>query len=507
MYLDDTHQQFHVIPWDLNNSLGCYPFQSTSQSTYLDPFHRAWDAKYPLVQKLIANPDWKKRYTAHFRRAWKSFYNLKTLKPKIAQWRRLIDNEVRNDPKAIYSFRQYSDNFTKNTKVEIWFPGLEPFIAQRDYNLSTRDALKSESAKIRFGGMNDPEPSTPVHVWAVATDVRKIARMSVYWRTTGAWRRTDMFDDGKHGDVLAGDGIFAVQLPAQKGGARIQHYFEAENSRSAGGTYGYLPGFGSFKPMSKRVDWKRGVSPIQIHELLAKNSKGLKDSAGEREDWIELCNTGRSLVNLGGYYLTDNLDRPTKWKIPTGTLLPGGRTLLIWADEDARQGPLHANFKLSSDGETLALFGPDGETLLDRVSFGTPSPNSANRFTACGQRSYNTADSNANPMRLVLSSTPKAGTFSTLSIYGAPAGSWIVVSFAAAPGNLALPAQFGGSRLLLNSQVLAAASARANARGELKALLSYPNASAGVHMCLQAFAVRSDLSALGSNGVEVRPCK
>lgn len=530
MYRDETHQHFHMIPWDLNNSLGCYPFQSISQSTNLDPYHRQWKSQYPLVSKLLANPDWKKRYTAHFRRAWKSFYNLRTLKPKIAEWRGLIDNEVRNDPKAIYPFQQYADNFIKNTKVEIWVPGLEPFIGGRDYYLSTLSPLKAASADIADGGMNAPKPNEAPLVWARVASPTKVTRVSCYWRTVGAWQRTDMFDDGKHWDRSARDGIWAVNIPAQKSGARIEYYFEAENNSSNGGTYGYFPAFGGMSPKSARVDWKRGVSPIQVHELLAKNTKGVKDSAGEREDWIELCNTSRSVVSVAGFYLTDDLDRPTKWKIPTGTAIAGGGTLLIWADEDQQQGSLHANFKLSSNGETLALFAPDGETMLDEISFGPqqpdvsagrvddradapwvrfsiPTPGALNAFSACGARSYNAMDPAANPIRLELQGTPKANGFSTLAVYGAPANSWILATYSANPGNLALPAAHDGARLLFGSQILVSASARADGRGELRSLLRYPSNANSFHVCIQTFAVRSDFTVIASNGLEIRPCR
>ena len=42
--------------------------------------------------------------------------------------------------------------------------------------------------------------------------------------------------------------------------------------------------------------------------------------------------------------------------------------MLIWADEDARQGPLHASFKLAKSGEQVLLSDPSG-LLLDRINF------------------------------------------------------------------------------------------------------------------------------------------
>jgi len=47
-----------------------------------------------------------------------------------------------------------------------------------------------------------------------------------------------------------------------------------------------------------------------------------------------------------------------------------GQHVLIWADGDEDQGPTHAGFKLSADGESIALFDADGTTLIDAVHFG-----------------------------------------------------------------------------------------------------------------------------------------
>jgi len=54
--------------------------------------------------------------------------------------------------------------------------------------------------------------------------------------------------------------------------------------------------------------------------------------------------------------------------------LPPGGHILIWADGDVDQGPLHTAFKLSAGGEVVALFDSDGSTLLDLVQFGPQVP-------------------------------------------------------------------------------------------------------------------------------------
>lgn len=113
---------------------------------------------------------------------------------------------------------------------------------------------------------------------------------------------------------------------------------------------------------------------LVINELMASNGGCCPDPQGDFDDWIEIYNPGRRAVDLGGFYLTDDLDEPTKWQFPTDALelttLSPGAYLVVWADNDPDPG-LHANFKLSSNGEEIALVAPDGHTLIDSIRYPT----------------------------------------------------------------------------------------------------------------------------------------
>lgn len=113
--------------------------------------------------------------------------------------------------------------------------------------------------------------------------------------------------------------------------------------------------------------WDPGTPPTEvwINEFMAKNANTLADSAGEFDDWIELVNVGGQAIDLSGHYLTDDLSDPTQWAFPAGTTIAPNSHLLVWADNDPAQGPLHTNFKLKTSGEEIGLFAPDGQTLLD----------------------------------------------------------------------------------------------------------------------------------------------
>jgi len=123
-----------------------------------------------------------------------------------------------------------------------------------------------------------------------------------------------------------------------------------------------------------------GRAALVINEFMAANERVLRDSAGDYDDWVEVYNAGAQPVDVGGWYLTDDLSDPAKWQFPRHlpsqtTIAPHG-FLLVWADDEPDEGDLHAGFKLNSKGEELGLYDADG-MLIDSVVFGSQSANTS----------------------------------------------------------------------------------------------------------------------------------
>ncbi|MBI5383807.1 MAG: lamin tail domain-containing protein [Verrucomicrobia bacterium] len=116
---------------------------------------------------------------------------------------------------------------------------------------------------------------------------------------------------------------------------------------------------------------------VMINEWVTKNTNGIADPAdGSRDDWFELYNAEPFAVDLGGFYLTDNLGLPTRYRVPTNGQyrIPAGGYLLVWADDSTGQNradraDLHVNFQLSSSSGGIGLFQPDGLTPVDMVLY------------------------------------------------------------------------------------------------------------------------------------------
>lgn len=120
---------------------------------------------------------------------------------------------------------------------------------------------------------------------------------------------------------------------------------------------------------------------VVINELMADNDNILTDPQGDYDDWLELHNLADNAVTLTGMYLSDKVDEPTKWAFPENTEIPANGYLIVWLDEDGEDAPagLHANFKLSKNGETVMLVGTDaeGNQVLDSVIFGEQQTDTA----------------------------------------------------------------------------------------------------------------------------------
>lgn len=145
----------------------------------------------------------------------------------------------------------------------------------------------------------------------------------------------------------------------------------------------------------------QGVS-LTINEVMASNGAAKADPQGHFDDWIEIYNFGSTPVDIGGMYLTDDPNDPTKWRVPATdpvqtTISPQGY-LLVWADGDTEAPGLHAGFKLDAAGEELSLFDADGATLIDTLAF----PELAT------DTSYGRSPDGGDDLRYFVASTPGA---------------------------------------------------------------------------------------------------
>jgi hypothetical protein len=96
-----------------------------------------------------------------------------------------------------------------------------------------------------------------------------------------------------------------------------------------------------------------GLQPVRVNEVLS-------HPAGNDPDWIELVNLAPTNVNIGGWFLTDDIQTPKKYRIPDGTILPGNAYLVF---SESQFGGANG-FGFSEYGEGAYVFAADAAGVL-----------------------------------------------------------------------------------------------------------------------------------------------
>jgi len=101
---------------------------------------------------------------------------------------------------------------------------------------------------------------------------------------------------------------------------------------------------------------------VVINEVLA-------NSGSNAEDWLEIHNRSAEMIDISGWFLSDDGGNLAKYRIPDGTIIPAGGFLVFFEDlhfgnESIDSGRM-VPFSLSDTGETVYLTSATGGTLTD----------------------------------------------------------------------------------------------------------------------------------------------
>ena len=130
--------------------------------------------------------------------------------------------------------------------------------------------------------------------------------------------------------------------------------------------------------------------------------------AGNNEDFVELFNTTGGPVDIGGWYMSDNVDNPTKFEIPVGTIVPPNGFLTIICSGEAQAGNLYAggflntNFRIHQCKEESVVFSDGTGSILESYTYGTDIS------TNQEDHSWSRETDGAGDWKVCLSPTPNA---------------------------------------------------------------------------------------------------
>ena len=318
----------------------------------------------PAISRLLNIPEWKARYIAHVNTVVDEWLNWDVLEPVITEYHNLIDEDVREDDKKLYSYEDFGKSIDGEQGGRA--PSFKQFVTKRREFLKNHTELNKPTPKIL--SVTTPEnvlTKQTVEITAKLDDTVAADAVILHYGT-------DLHAAFDHVAMSKKKDNYIGKIPGFPVGTVVYYYVEASAVKTHGTTT-FFPARAEFGAAHYRVDAPQADEVIVvINELMAANTKSIVDPQGDYEDWLELYNVTDKTVVLTGMYLTDKMDNPKKWRFPDNTVIPPKGYLIVWLDEDgkATEG-LHANFKLSRNGETVMLLDTDerGNQVLDTITF------------------------------------------------------------------------------------------------------------------------------------------
>lgn len=378
LYKDNTGR-FSCILWDFNEGFGTFSqtgtinLQNTSSKSQMTHLLHSEDADWPLIKMLLSVPTYKKMYLAHLHTIMNENFADDSIYQFAESLQSIINADVNADPYKFFTYSQYLSNLTADVSSgppgpnKSSAPGIKALMDGRYNYLSSLKDCTNEKPVISNILPSDPSPELLGDVYITAKIINTNSN-SVYlgyrYDLYDKFNKIPMYDDGEHGDGSAGDNVYGAQINVSS--TSIQYYIYAENNDI--GMFSPERAEHEFYSLNAKIE-TLNESDLVINELMAKNTATVMDPEGKYADWIELYNNTNSTLSLDNLYMSDTYSNLLKWKFPDGTAIDPKSYLIVWADEDLDQKGLHADFKLSANGENVILSYEDG-TILDSVSFG-----------------------------------------------------------------------------------------------------------------------------------------
>lgn len=411
-YHRDLDDRMVFINWDVNESWGVFNMwgYSTAQLMQLDPLwvNPQYGEDRPLVEVLWEVPAYEDIYLGHMKKLMATAADPDILTARMEVLRDLIRPFVYSDTNKMFSNTDFENAMT--TDINLGgpppgriVPGLDPFIRGRHAWLEARigtwvpieglvlNEVMANNASTVADEMGDYDDWIEItNVGAAPIVLDGLELYDHFDGTVPFVFPQATLDPGAYlviwADEETGEGPFHAPFKLDADGEDLylvdggvivdQTTFPALGSDQS---FGRWPdGSGEWELLSHATPGAENDNSEQpetvvlfLNEFMALNNTTIQDEAGQFEDWVEIYNPGPEDVEMGGLYLTDDLAATTKWAFPD-TLLPAGDFMLIWCDDDAGDGALHATFKLSGAGEDLGLFGrlAAGNPEIDSYQFG-----------------------------------------------------------------------------------------------------------------------------------------
>jgi len=368
IYRDPADGRSHLLQTDANETF--------TQTTW-SPTRNFTAFNKPVLSHVLASPELRQRYMAHYRVA-RAELEWAALEPEFAALRALIDSAVQADPKKLYTYANFQDNFTTTVNLAGGglaggsIIGIQQFVMQRGTFLNGQTELAAQGPVITGVQASEefPDASEPVWVTAnVAPAGAPVTSVHLYYRGgPGVYERVSMLDDGVSGDGGAGDGVYGALVPIDaNAGQQVDFYVGA----TAGNTFSsvtFEPALAENGPLA--YSYSFGAGGVRITEFMYQGLNG---------EFVEFTNIGDAAVDLTGWSMDDDSATAGAFDLSGAGALEPGESVIV---TDVDPAAFIAAWGLSGvtvlgpnttagmgRNDTIHLYDGDDD-LIDRLRYG-----------------------------------------------------------------------------------------------------------------------------------------
>ncbi len=330
VYWDLREGRMHLHQHDGNESFGVSYFGWPGGTLWqLSPLFNQYNSSKPVLSRLWSIPEVKQRYLAHLRTMLNGGFDWTgEMEDTILAYKALIQAEVLADTKKIYTDQDFLDNFTQNVTIpngsggSMTAPGLQLFVEGRRNYLLNHAAVKKKPPVIPgvWHTPVHPAPGQPVRIMArVDGPDKPVGSVKLWYQATpGRYSQIPMLDDGQSGDGLAGDGLYAVDVPFTGGVGQLVSYYVSAASATASAPMVFSPLRTEFAPLTLAYNY--GQSGVKITEYMYSGTDG---------EFFELTNVSAAPIDLTGWSMDDKSALPGTFDLTPVGMLAAGESILI----------------------------------------------------------------------------------------------------------------------------------------------------------------------------------
>jgi hypothetical protein len=325
-YTDPLDGRMHLLQRDANETFTQASWAITRNFTA---------ANKPVLSHLLDAPELRQRYMAHYRTVV-PYLNWDYFGPIFQSHRDLIDAAVQADPKKLYSYTLFQNNFTSTVTLPFGglaggnVIGLQQFVSQRASFVGSGAELVASGPAMSglMASASFPDPSEPVWITALVEPAGSpIAGVELFYRpaNSAGYSRVEMFDDGASNDGGANDGVYGAILPVSATGGQIVEYYAAATADNAFSSLSFLPELAERGP--ELVEYAFGAEGLRITEWMYSGGSG---------EFIELTNMTASAIDVTGWSFDDDHRVAGAFDLSAfGVVQPGESVVVTESDASA----------------------------------------------------------------------------------------------------------------------------------------------------------------------------